>query len=280
MSALPSLTALRAFEVAARRGSFSLAAAELGVTAAAVSLQVKALEAELGRRLFLRQGNRILLTDAGRTMYPHLELAFRELSEAAGLVATQQGRPVVSVLPMLAPWVSAQLAGQAEALELRIEDDPVALTKGAADLRVTYGGQLYPDHRVITLGQDRMVPVAGQGAPAPQDAPADRFIHIDWGPGYGSLPGWAQWFAARGLPPPDPGAGWRVNAAGLAQDLARRGCGLALLPERAVQDAAGLQILTEAPMPLALPHVAVMLQARVQSRALIRIIGLLGGQMP
>lgn len=277
MFALPSLTALRAFEVAARRGSFSLAAAELGVTPAAVSLQVKALEAELGRRLFLRQGNRILLTDAGRTMYPHLELAFRELSEAAGLVAMQQGRPVVSVLPMLAPWVLPQLAGQAEALELRIEDDPVALTKGAADLRVTYGGQLYPDHRVIALGHDRLVPVATKGAPAPQDAPATRFIHIDWGPGYGSLPGWAQWFAARGLPPPDPGAGWRVNAPALAVGLVLNGCGLALLPERAVPPESGLCILPGAGLPLPLPHVAVMLQARAHNQSLGRIVARLGG---
>ena len=75
MRPLPSLTAIRAFETAARRGSFSLAAHELGVTPAAVSLQVKSLEAELGRQLFLQQGYRILLTDAGRAIYPRLASA-------------------------------------------------------------------------------------------------------------------------------------------------------------------------------------------------------------
>lgn len=72
MRGLPPLNALRAFEVAARTGSFVQAGAELGVTAAAVSQQVKLLEDHLGKRLFHRQGNRITLTDAGRTAYPGL----------------------------------------------------------------------------------------------------------------------------------------------------------------------------------------------------------------
>src|SRR3981081_1082926 len=63
---LPPLNALRAFEAAARSESFTRAAEELCVTQSAVSHQVKALEATLGIRLFNRERQRLIITDAGR----------------------------------------------------------------------------------------------------------------------------------------------------------------------------------------------------------------------
>jgi len=66
------LNALRAFEVAARAGSFSNAAREMGVSSAAISQQVKLLEEFWGKTLFIRQGNRISLTEAGQSAYPQL----------------------------------------------------------------------------------------------------------------------------------------------------------------------------------------------------------------
>ena len=65
---LPSLNALRAFEVAARLGSFTRAAAELHVTQSAVSHQVGGLEEELGTRLFERRPRALLLTPAGAAL--------------------------------------------------------------------------------------------------------------------------------------------------------------------------------------------------------------------
>src|SRR6201982_2750401 len=63
---LPQLNALKAFEAAARHVSFTHAAAELCVTQGAVSHQVKALESELGIKLFNRERQRLIITDAGR----------------------------------------------------------------------------------------------------------------------------------------------------------------------------------------------------------------------
>src|SRR6201981_3727407 len=63
---LPQLNALKAFEAAARHVSFTRAAEELCVTQGAVSHQVKALEAELGIKLFNRERQRLIITDAGR----------------------------------------------------------------------------------------------------------------------------------------------------------------------------------------------------------------------
>src|SRR5258708_19699970 len=63
---LPQLNALKAFEAAARHVSFTRAAAELCVTQGAVSHQVKALELELGIKLFTRERQRLIITEAGR----------------------------------------------------------------------------------------------------------------------------------------------------------------------------------------------------------------------
>ena len=72
---LPPLNALRAFEAAGRTGSFSDAASELGVSSAAVSQQVRKLEAYLGRNLFFRNNNPIQLTVAGRDLYQNAAVA-------------------------------------------------------------------------------------------------------------------------------------------------------------------------------------------------------------
>ena len=66
---LPPMNALKAFEAAARAGSYVGAAGELGVSPAAVSQQVRNLETWFGKRLFTRFNNRITLTDAGRAVY-------------------------------------------------------------------------------------------------------------------------------------------------------------------------------------------------------------------
>jgi DNA-binding transcriptional LysR family regulator len=79
---LPSLNALRAFEAMARTGRATLAAEELNVTHSAVSRQVKALEAQLGVRLFQGPKHRLTLTAAGRDLLPALTGAFDEIAAA------------------------------------------------------------------------------------------------------------------------------------------------------------------------------------------------------
>lgn len=85
---LPSLSGLRAFEASARHLSFKRAAGELGVTAGAVSQQVKALEATLGIQLFRRLPRGLLLTSPGETYSPLISNAFRAMSDATETVAS------------------------------------------------------------------------------------------------------------------------------------------------------------------------------------------------
>jgi DNA-binding transcriptional LysR family regulator len=84
----PSLNALRAFEAMARTGRTVAAAEELSVTHSAVSRQVKALEAQLGVKLFAGPKHRLELTDAGRALAPALTRAFDEIAAAVGQVRT------------------------------------------------------------------------------------------------------------------------------------------------------------------------------------------------
>ncbi|WEK57129.1 MAG: LysR family transcriptional regulator [Candidatus Brevundimonas phytovorans] len=81
-AALPSLNALRAFEAMARTGSATLAGAELNVTHSAVSRQVKALEAQMGVRLFEGPRHALSLTRAGRDLLPGLTVAFDGVAAA------------------------------------------------------------------------------------------------------------------------------------------------------------------------------------------------------
>ena len=94
------LNALRSFECAASCGGFVLAGKELGVSSAAVSLQVKNLEAYYGKKLFLRLGNKISLTDAGETIYLDVAAALQDLSRTTEKLnkSRKPGHFVISVL--------------------------------------------------------------------------------------------------------------------------------------------------------------------------------------
>ena len=90
---LPPLNALRAFEAAARHLSFTRAAQELNVTQAAVSHQVKALEARLGVALFRRLNRALLLTEDGQAYLPPVRDAFDAIAQATRrLEARRSGR--------------------------------------------------------------------------------------------------------------------------------------------------------------------------------------------
>src|SRR5258707_8349499 len=77
---LPPLNALKAFEAAARHESFTRAAEDLCVTQGAVSHQVKALEAELGLKLFNRERQRLVITEAGRSYLEGVRDAFDRIA--------------------------------------------------------------------------------------------------------------------------------------------------------------------------------------------------------
>ncbi len=128
---IPPLYALRAFEVAARFGSFTQAAESLCITQSAVSRHVKTLEENLGCQLFERRGSRLALTDTGRMLAQELKVGFRTIENACIAVNRQQ-----DALRLKAPSTLTMrwLLGALEDFRLTHPQHRVQLTSAWMDL--------------------------------------------------------------------------------------------------------------------------------------------------
>ena len=191
MARRPGLNALHAFEVAGRLGSFALAAAELGVTAAAVSRHVRNLENDLGLILFRRGPRSIALTADGARLAARLGEGFAILFdfEPAGAARTQE-KVVLEVDTDLAmTWLLPRLTEAVlQRLDVRLDirsrlDLPYALQTDT-DLAILWGVGEYPDFRSETFLRPVVFPVSApvlaDGRPAPPDLSALtglRLIH-------------------------------------------------------------------------------------------------------
>ncbi len=142
------MNALRAFEAAARLGSFAAAAVELGVTAGAVTAHIKALEDRLGALLFDRGTRGVRLTAAGARAAPGMTVAFDALASAARdlRAAAAPARVHVAALPAVAQlWLSPRLPALRDrdpTLEVSITalEAPPNLKRAPYDLSLFYGG--------------------------------------------------------------------------------------------------------------------------------------------
>lgn len=146
MLRLPPLSAIRAFEAAARHGSFTKAAEELGMTQAAVSYQVKVLEDRVGTPLFLRQPRRVVLSEAGKRLAPAVAEAFqrlnaafatlREIDEsvlsvtAINTLCTNWLVPRLGTFQMAHPNIAVRLDVSARLVDFTQEDFDVGLRSG------------------------------------------------------------------------------------------------------------------------------------------------------
>ena len=145
---LPPLTALRAFEAAARAESFTLAAQELCVTTGAVSRQVRLLESHLGAQLFARQHRKVVLTLAGQRYQEVIAKVFAELSEAGEALERDAHSALVRIdcVPTLAMhWLMPLLAGyHEEHPNVRVE---VKTSLGPVDLSTPFDLAIRRDPR-------------------------------------------------------------------------------------------------------------------------------------
>jgi len=164
---LPSLNALRAFEVATRHLNFRLAAEELRVTQGAVAQQVRALEAELGLKLFERQPRTLALTEAGRGYVAHVRRAFELIAEATRTLRPEPQHITISVTPTFASkWLIPRLpdfTAAHPAIDLRIvaSDRISNFQTDAVDLAVRLGRPPFgPGLSTELLFEQRLVAVA------------------------------------------------------------------------------------------------------------------------
>lgn len=144
---LPPLTSLRAFEAAGRHLSFTKAAAELTVTQAAISHQVKALEEHLDVPLFLRLHRQLELTRAGKILLPVVRDAFSRIGDSVAKLKQEavSGSLTVRLAPSFAAkWLSPRLDDFRRKhpqinLSLTLANEPADFRRQSIDIAVTYG---------------------------------------------------------------------------------------------------------------------------------------------
>ena len=146
MRKLPPLSAVRVFEAAARHENFTAAAAELGMTQAAVSYQVKALEDRVGAALFMREKGRARLTPTGARLLPSLTQAFDTIETAfASTRAEDEGLlTVTTTITFANTWLAwrlgrFQMAHADLAVRLNTGETLVDLRSGDADVAIRAG---------------------------------------------------------------------------------------------------------------------------------------------
>jgi LysR family glycine cleavage system transcriptional activator len=242
-SHLPPLSALRAFEAAARHMSFSKAATELHVTPAAISHQIHALEEDLGVMLFHRLNRAIELTASARVLLPGLTEAFAGIQASVGRLRAHNdtGTLTVTASPSFAAkWLVLRLHRFQEKcpeVDARISatDALVDVAKGDYDIAIRYGAGRYPGLDVELLMKNEVFPACSpqllaKGPPlrTPADLPAHALIHdqaIERDP---LAPTWSMWLKAAGVENIPSITGLSFNNMHLALDATIAGHGVVL----------------------------------------------------
>jgi len=208
---LPPLTAVRAFEAAARHQSFTRAAAELGMTQAAVSYQVKLLEDRIGQALFQRLPRKVELTEVGRRLAPAVAEAFQGLHLAfAALRDTDEAvLKITAVHTFATNWLVPRLgrfqsAHPDIAVRIELSGRTVDFAREDFDLGIRGGHGQWPGVKADRLMTIEFTPLCSPDfikRHGPWEKPADLLraprldAHDVW---------WRLWFAKAGIPNPPP----------------------------------------------------------------------------
>jgi LysR family transcriptional regulator, glycine cleavage system transcriptional activator len=233
---LPPLNALKAFEAAARYESFTRAAEELCVTQGAVSHQVKALEAELGVKLFSRERQRLVITEAGRNYVDVVRDAFDRIAVGTERLLQRQNTGVLTVSTshnIAAKWLVYRLGRFAEAhpgIDVRISAsrEHIDFARADVDMAIRHGDgrpdglhmtRLYVEELHVVCSPKLLTGPRAIATPA--DLASHTLLHIE-------NHDWRQWLALAGVTSVDAARGPAFNQASMAIDAAVDGQGVAL----------------------------------------------------
>lgn len=230
------IRAISVFHAAARVGSISKAADELGVTPSAVSQQIRALEAHIGTALMTKAGRGVVLTEAGERYFARIADGFERIGEA-----TQEVRGVRSITTLVvratptlsSKWLLPRLRGFLDAhpnilLRLDATTEMTGFGREAVDIEIRHGDGQYPGLFVEGLAEERFLPVCAPalhatGSLIAADLARERLIQS-----VKSQVQWPRWFAMAGV---DAAANWRrvlFDRSHMAIDAAADGIGVAL----------------------------------------------------
>jgi LysR family transcriptional regulator, glycine cleavage system transcriptional activator len=234
---LPPLNALRAFEAAARYESFTRGAEELCVTQGAVSHQVKALEAELGVKLFNRERQRLIITEAGRSYLAVVRDAFDRIDAGTQRLQQRQntGALTVSTSPnFAAKWLVHRLGRFAQAypnIDLRVSASlhHVDFAREDIDLAIRHSEGPPSELHMTRLCAEELFPVCspmhlkgGQSSLKAADLGRFTLLHVN------DRQDWGRWLEVAGVTGVDLSRGPVLNQASMAIDAAVDGQGIAL----------------------------------------------------
>ncbi len=247
----PGLRSLRAFDAAARHLSFTRAAADMGVTPAAISHQIKELEDQIGVSLFARTSRTMRLTREGEILQnatvESLESLARALQKIRKLKNSKQLK--ISASPSIgAKWLVPRLdrfLASVPGADVRIDVSSHTLDfdRDDLDIAIRFGQGKYPGLRADLLFQDHVFPVcsprlisSSKPLKTPRDLLNHQLIHLDWEAQGLAWPNWRMWMLAAGIRDFDDTRGLHFGQTSLAVQAAIDGQGVALGDSNLVAD--------------------------------------------
>jgi LysR family transcriptional regulator, glycine cleavage system transcriptional activator len=241
---LPSLDSLRVLAACTRHGNFSRAAVELRITPTAVSQRIRALEAELGIKLFRRHGPTLTTTDRAKALGQRVEQALSLMRTAVDECRRVKQPLRVTCAPTFASrWLMPRLAGyhtMPGANALVLDNTQAVLPVDSFDVAIRSGVGPWPNCRSARLMVEQRTPMF-----SPQWAPgrltARKLLELPLIPD----PGWPEWFKLAGVPNAKPTfAATRYANYELEAQAAAQGIGAALLSPVLFADLIAQGILT------------------------------------
>lgn len=240
----PALNAVKAFEAVARLGSLKAAATALGVTASAVSHQVRHLENEIGKRLFVRRNNAIELTREGHRLFEHVGPALRSIAKATEAIRQDTRIVSLNVTTSFAQlWLIPRLADFRRrhpriSIDMATVLRPIVLNDDV-EMTIFYArpGPLPPVSGAVELVKDFAVPMAG---PTVSDTLKSEAADIRSVPLIGSTPDdwdWRDWSAENNIDFADLNIAYRFDTDVAVIEACRAGLGVALIPTATRQTA-------------------------------------------
>jgi LysR family glycine cleavage system transcriptional activator len=234
MEQLPSIQTLRAFDAAARHGSYSAAANELSLTHGAISHRIRELETRLGVRLFRRTRTGMVPTRDAVTLLTQCRQAL-QLLERTFPDKPKRGRSrlVVSVHPTLATrWLVSRMLDFAQQMpstevEIRSTADIGDFLATGIDIALRYGPGGWPGGVDERLADEILFPVCAprykrdQKIERPGDLRRATLLRHAWQP-------WSPWLRAARLRLPEPSGGINLSDSAMVLEAAAAGRGVAL----------------------------------------------------
>jgi DNA-binding transcriptional LysR family regulator len=215
----PPIGCLIPFEAAARLGSMSAAARELGISQPAISRHLQLLEADLGQALFQRNRRGLSLTAAGRDYRDAVSLGLDSIARATAILRAQGGDETIRIAANFGfaqQWLMPRFRRLRAAyphlfFRLLTSDQDDDLTLANSDLAIRFGTGDWPGWQAVQLFGEEVFPVCapaylaerphlGEPGITAADLPAERLLHMDEvNPRWLT---WASWLRLQGVKPP------------------------------------------------------------------------------